>query len=284
MGDRPDPFIANLRHLEETDPFCPTDGGVGVLNGVGPSRQGPTGLKGSAGGPSMYWNPSSPYAWCPHRSDQTYETNHVIAERDLLLMIRKKNSFANAVLRGNGKLNYSIREKEGNNDHHWKLTLSSSAADQLGHGYVTTNSLGKPPGYTTATIMSVVGKNINALFPGGVGGDDRTIKLGQSFDLKPLKTNHVQVVYVCPYFAVFQTTVHVLQGVAVHGVVQDNTGEFWMFQEGWGEPRDPTLGVLGRTKRHLLDQTLNYKVAEGMWQDFANSAKKFLQQHPAAQK
>lgn len=279
MGNRPDPsYIANLRRLEAADPFCRIDNNRKTLNGVDRGTAGPTGTNGDAGAHQLFWSPTDSTAWCPSRTDQAYQSNGFLADRDMTLILRKNSSFAKMVLDGKGKLAVSIREWQGNSDNHWTTTGDFNAEHALGHGYLAINTLGKLPNATTASVMKEIGQHINKLFPGGVGGDDKNIRYGIIFDLQGW--NHVQVVYVCDYFAVFQTTKHILQGVAIHGVVEDSAGEFWMFQEGWGEPVDPALMGLGWATRRLIDVDFNYFMARRMWKQFAEASKEFLQQHP----
>ena len=228
---------------------------------------------------------------------------------------RKESSFANLVLTRKGVLDFPVRQQLSSgkgilkyfrdeavqtDDYYWSWDDSELRTVALGHNYLSINRLGIFPSFTPKSAMDLVGEHINELFAfgGNYGGDQKSIKKGDTFDLTkiglawPLNSsliNSVRVVFVCDYFFVFQTGWrHLLNGIAIHGIFQDSNNELWMFQEGYGtgtnvdDYYNKSIRSYGRRFVHWKDTSLNYYLARLMWKDFAKNTRTLMEKTEVA--
>lgn len=133
-----------------------------------------------------------------------------------------------------------------------RLFLDKSYKPSVGHRYTVINELGKS-NLCPSEVMDEIKKNLDKAFPifTATGRDQRALKLNSIYDLN-LKffgytfNNPVKVIDVKDfYFTFLALPEHSLVGTATHGIIKDQNGVLWMFQEGTGQPdKESFVGML----------------------------------------
>ena len=166
---------------------------------------------------------------------------------------------------GAGTINRCFRDAHGDEDHFWFQGPATG-----GHTYLAINSIGRT-GVSAKQAMTILKKNIQAMFPLGAKGlDGPNIEKGHRFTVtrsQPLPSNVIVPINPTDYQFVFQTIPHqhILQGTVTFGIFQDKCGELWLFQQGRGPAGELAAQAL-----------LNYPTARGLWIGMADNLKTYL--------
>lgn len=188
-----------------------------------------------------------------------------------MILTASPGVFTNNVIAGGGRISGSIRQAVGNRT----SVMIKKNISPAGHHYLTLNLIGT----TTAPqpLMALIQQNPGRFFPffNAAGRSGASIQMNNVFDLDitflgfnvPYSRNTVRVTSVTPYTFTFTTEPdHVLRGSVNHGIVMDDAGEIWLFQEG--------AGVVNEENYR---QELNYKAAGIMWEKMAHNIREGLQ-------
>lgn len=186
-----------------------------------------------------------------------------------------------------GVVDGSIRRKFGNRD----SIQINDAPNYSGHHYLSLNSLGKSA-LSPIDLMKEIQKNVDRVFPKFTAVGQSGMKLNQTYvldlqlygisindelkkhlGLEPrlgnLSTsNPVKVTAIDAFSFTFEAAgEHSLKGTARHAIIEDETGELWLIQEG--------NGVVNENK---YQQAFNYDIAWNMWPAMSKKVSSLMNQ------
>jgi hypothetical protein len=140
-----------------------------------------------------------------------------------------------------------------------------------GHTYLALNSLGKSS-MSPQDVMNILQQNIQTIFPYGARGlNGSSVAVGRKFivtlDLVAGQSGFSNVLCTQANNVSFTFATipgqHILRGYITFGVLKDNCGELWLYQQG----RDPA----DEGERRAL---FNYLTARDLWQQMADNLSK----------
>jgi hypothetical protein len=143
------------------------------------------------------------------------------------------------------------------------VQVNGSYSRSVGHRYTTISKLGKSD-LCPEDVMNEIRKNPDRVFPifTATGRRGQALVLHNIYDLDlrfagyTVHNNPVEVTEINKFSFTFQALPqHTLVGKATHGIIKDQDGVLWMFQEGTGEPG----------KENFLKKYMNYKGAYELW-------------------
>ena len=155
-----------------------------------------------------------------------------------------------------------------------RLQVDKSYSPSMGHRYTTISELGKSD-LCPEDIMDEIKKDPNQVFPlfTAKGNQGQPLVLNNIYELNlsvfgyELQNNPVQVTKVGKFYFTFEALPnHKLVGKATHGIIKDQDGVLWLFQEGVGAPnKESFLQIIG-----------NYAVADVLWQRMAGKTQQLM--------